>query len=171
MHSMLNFIKINSPWVGLKPTKRNKKWWKHMKIWRLEFCQATFSTVLTLDIHRNQNQKEFFNCYKYFLRAALTGYGQFSQSADFRKIDKVALFNTCMKFVIFSGQIIFFLKSYDSATDWLYPNKNWNQWIKVAKLDYFKKYSEHLNNYFWFRFLWIFKKAGTQNLEALIILC
>ena len=31
-------------------------------------------------------------------RAALTGHGQSSQSADFWKIDKMAVFNPCMKF-------------------------------------------------------------------------
>ena len=31
----------NSPWVGLEPTKRNKKLWNNMKIWRLEFGQPS----------------------------------------------------------------------------------------------------------------------------------
>ena len=43
-----------------------------------------------------------------FWRAALTGHGQSSQSADFWKIAKMALFNPCIEFKTFLGPMTSF---------------------------------------------------------------
>ena len=43
------------------------------------------------------------------------------------------------------------------------PFKCLNKWIKVDKLDYFKKWSQHFKNYFYFRFLWISRTIGSET--------
>ena len=48
------------------------------------------------------------NFYGQKWRAALTGYGQSSQYANFWKIAKMALFNQSMKFNFFLGQMTSF---------------------------------------------------------------
>ena len=63
----------------------------------LQFCLPAL-----LGIHRHPMQKEFFRSTEGFLRAALTGHGH---PGPLWKIAKMALFNPCMEFQIFLGQM------------------------------------------------------------------
>ena len=58
-----------------------------------------------LGIHRHPKQKEFLKSHEGFLRAALIGH---SQPGPYRKIAKMALFNPCMDFEFFLGQMTLF---------------------------------------------------------------
>ena len=46
------YKKILLEW-GSNPRKGTKKWWKHMKIWRLEFCQLSSKGQPTLVSHED----------------------------------------------------------------------------------------------------------------------
>ena len=59
-------------------------------------------------INENLNNKREKKSCEPLWRAGLTGDGQSSQSADFWKFAKMALFNPCKKFEIFLGQMTSF---------------------------------------------------------------
>ena len=79
------------------------------KMGPLQFCLQVF-----LGIHRHPMQKEFLKSCEGFLRAALKGHGHLG---PFWKIAKMALFDLCMEFEFFLGQ----MTSFESAILWLYP--------------------------------------------------
>ena len=71
-----------------------------------------------------------------------TGHGH---SGPFKKIAEITLFNACMKFDIFLGQMLSFEVLCKHRYSLLYVCiffQNWSQapskWIKVVKWDYFK---------------------------------
>ena len=73
-------------------------------IWMSKRPGATSDNgFIFLKINENLNIKEKKKSCEPFWRAALTRHGQSCQSADFRKIAKMALFNPCLKFDFFGG--------------------------------------------------------------------
>ena len=102
-------------------------------------------------------------------RAALTGHGHPSPSW---KIAKMALFKLCMKFD-FLGPNCFIWCAMKSAFSEFIQNLSWSsskclfKWIKVDKLDCFKKWSWH---WFFFHFGFLSSKTWRQNYRWYIFL-
>ena len=95
-------VKILAPWVNLSLeqshcyfTRLNLK-----KTGPLQFCLPAL-----LKIHKNHTQKEFLKSCEGFLRAALTVHGH---PGPVWKIAKMALFDPCMEFEKFLGQMTLF---------------------------------------------------------------
>ena len=129
------------------------------KMGPFQFCLSVF-----LGINQHLKQKEFLNSWEGFLRAALTGH---CHTSPFWKIAEMALFNPCMEFEFFWGQ----MSSFD-AIGRFFP-KNVPSFVQVLfqvdeldKLDYLKNPSLDLKNSFCFEFLWIPSNAGRQNLKV-----
>ena len=94
------------------------------------FCLPVF-------LFRNPKQKEYVKCHDYFLRTTLTMHGN---SSPFWKIAKMSLIIPGI-----FGPNYFFLRAmkvplYDCIQNMCQAlSKCLNKWIKVDKLDYFKK--------------------------------
>ena len=63
--------------------------------------KALLLTMILYSKNKFKNREKRKKNREQFLRAALTGHGQSSQSANFWKIAKMTLFNPCMKFEFF----------------------------------------------------------------------
>ena len=108
-----------------------------------------------LEIHRNPKQKEFLKSCEGFLRAALPGHGH---PGPFWKIAKMALFDPCMEFGNFLGQMTSFevlWKLFDFIQKMSQvPSNSVQVLIWENKLDYLKNPSQDFKNYFCLWFLW-----------------
>ena len=105
-----------------------------------------------------------------FLRAALTG------PSPFWKIAKMALFNPCMKFLIFFRPNAFIWSAKKVPFREFIQNMSQalsmcsSKWINVDKWDYLKNPLRKFKNSFCLGFLWIPWKTGRQNWRGPVFL-